>query len=199
MFPREGEDRPRIRFKGFADAWGQRRLSDAVKRKTESGVNDSILSVEYEDIETDTGTLRCSSRLKRTLKRGIYASPQDILFGKLRPYLHNRLIADERCVAIGDFWILQPKDIDSKFLFWSLFTRPFEKRANETIGSKMPRSDWSNVSSFLLQIPEETKETESVGTLFSLLNGLIALRQRELDKLKELKKSLLERMFPSEG
>ena len=122
-----------------------------------------------------------------------------MLYGKLRPYLQNWLNPQFKGIALGDFWVLNPTDISSGFLFVLIRTPTFERVANESTGTKMPRADWQNVSNTEFSIPLRKEEQEAIGALFQKLDSLIALHQRKHEKLKTVKQSLLEKMFPKEG
>ena len=136
---------------------------------------------------------------KHDKRGGIAFEPGDVLYGKLRPYLQNWLNPQFKGIALGDFWVLNPTDISSGFLFVLIRTPTFERVANESTGTKMPRADWQNVSNTEFSIPLRKEEQEAIGALFSKLDSLIALHQRKHEKLKTVKQSLLEKMFPKEG
>ena len=60
-----------------------------------------------------------------------------VLYGKLRPYLHNWLNPDFKGVAVGDWWVMRPVGIDKDFLFRLVQTKQFDEVANQSSGSKM--------------------------------------------------------------
>jgi len=132
---------------------------------------------------------------KNDSRQGIKFCSGDILYGKLRPYLHNWLLPSFNGLAVGDFWVLQPQKTDSQFLFRVIQTNKFDEISNQSIGTKMPRADWKYVSSTLFFVPSSIKEQQKIGSVFKSLDSLITLHQRKLEKLKNIKKSLLERMF----
>ena len=59
----------------------------------------------------------------------------------------------------------------------------------------MPRADWKLISKTEFFIPRTIDEQSAVGTYFDQLDNLITLHQRKLEKLKNIKKSMLEKMF----
>ena len=59
----------------------------------------------------------------------------------------------------------------------------------------MPRADWQNISNTEFSVPLCEEEQKAIGALFRKLDSLIALHQRELEILKNLKKAMLEKMF----
>jgi type I restriction enzyme S subunit len=151
--------------------------------------------VEYEDIISEAGRLNKNLFSKESKKAGIVFHSGDVLYGKLRPYLHNWLLADFNGLAVGDFWVLQTQNIRSSFLYRLIQSRQFDEVANLSTGTKMPRADWKLVSKVEFAVPTDMAEQSAIGQFFSQLDNLIALHQRELEKLQNLKKACLEKMF----
>lgn len=196
MFPQNGESVPRIRFKGFTDTWEQREFGDLVRRASEQAISNTQLpGLEYEDLISETGQLNKDISKKKSNKKGLLFDKGDILFGKLRPYLKNWLLADFSGVAVGDFWVLRPENVDNSFIYFLIQTPTFSLISNISSGSKMPRSDWGYVSSATFKLPRSKTEQVKIGNLFQQVDSLITLHQRKLDKLKNLKKACLEKMF----
>ncbi|EOA3388908.1 restriction endonuclease subunit S [Enterococcus faecalis] len=129
-------------------------------------------------------------------RKGIEFLPNDILYGKLRPYLKNWLKATFTGVALGDFWVFRVKNSDSDFIYSLIQADRYQKAANDTSGTKMPRSDWKKVSGTVFYVPNDLKEQQKIGTLFKQIDDAITLHQRKLDQLKELKKAYLQVIFP---
>ena len=134
-------------------------------------------------------------KLKESSKQGIVFNQGDVLYGKLRPYLHNWLLPTFSGLAVGDFWVLQHKDADSSFLFRLIQGQQFDDVANQSTGTKMPRADWNLVSKTLFFIPTSIDEQALIGRYFRSIDNLIALHQRKLDRMKELKKAFLDLIF----
>ncbi|MBR0160063.1 MAG: hypothetical protein IJQ02_02025, partial [Oscillospiraceae bacterium] len=87
-------------------AWEQRKLSDFAQRESEFRVSSAKCpSVEYEDVVAEEGRLNKDIRRKETQKTGIAFDGTQVLYGKLRPYLHNWLNPDFVGVAVGDWWV----------------------------------------------------------------------------------------------
>ena len=195
MFPKPGELVPEIRFEGFTDPWEQRKFSELIERRNDYSDDPILPRVEYEDIVPSQGTLNKDVINKRDKRSGIVFESGDVLYGKLRPYLQNWLNPQFRGIALGDFWVLNPIRIDSGFLFYLIRTSTFERIANESVGTKMPRADWQNVSNAEFVISSSKNEQRQIGTFFQKLDHLITLHQRKLELLKNIKKSLLDKMF----
>ncbi len=190
---------PEIRFKGFNDDWVEKKFSDIGSRVSSQHESQLLPCVEYEDIVAGKGQLNKDIRQKKVFKTGLKFEVGDVLFGKLRPYLKNWLLADFEGIAVGDFWVLRADAADSKFLFSLIQTDRFELISNLSSGSKMPRSDWGLVSKACFYVPINISENKQVGSFFQKLDSLINQHQQKHDKLSSIKKAMLEKMFPKQG
>lgn len=193
-------ENPKIRFKGFTKDWEQRKFSDIASRESVSRESSYDLpSLEYEDVIAEEGRLNKDISLKENIKKGIVFDGSQVLYGKLRPYLHNWLNPDFSGVAVGDWWVLKPNNADKSFIYRLIQTQRFDDIANQSAGSKMPRADWNLVSNTEFAIPVSQEEQEKIGEYFSSLDHLITLHQRKCEQTKKLKKYMLQKMFPRNG
>ena len=179
LFPQNGSSYPEIRFKGFTDPWEQRKFEEIAVRSSVICSDDTLPRVEYEDIVSGTGRLNKDIYAKQSSKSGITFHQGDVLYGKLRPYLQNWLLPTFDGLAVGDFWVLQPQNADSSFLYRLIQSRQFDEVANQSTGTKMPRADWKLVSKTVFSIPSNISEQAAIGTYFTALDNLITLHQRQ--------------------
>ena len=192
--------KPQIRFAKFKDTWEQRKFSDIATRESSISTSTTdVPSVEYEDVIAEEGRLNKDIHLKEAVKSGITFDGSQVLYGKLRPYLHNWLNPDFKGIAVGDWWVLKPINMDKKFLYRLIQTQQFDNIANQSSGSKMPRADWNLISNSEFMVPPSKEEQSKIGRYFDSLDNLITLHQRKYDKLTKVKKSMLEKMFPKNG
>ena len=190
---------PEIRFAGFTDPWEQRKFSDLADRISIQSSDSDLPQVEYEDIIPGEGTLNKELRDKEGGKTGIKFYAGDVLYGKLRPYLMNYLYPQFNGVAVGDFWVLRAAECDSSFLYRLVQTGSFQRLANVSSGSKMPRADWNLISQSFFAVPANHAEQKAIAKSLADLDNLITLHQRKYDKLCAVKKSMLDKMFPKPG
>ena len=190
---------PAIRFAGFTDPWEQRKFSNLTDRVSMQSSDPDLPQVEYEDIVSGEGTLNKDLRDKEGGKTGIKFYAGDVLYGKLRPYLMNWLYPQFNGVAVGDFWVLRATECDSSFLYRLVQTGSFQRLANVSSGSKMPRADWNLISQSFFAVPADYAEQRVIAKSLAELDNLITLHQRKYDKLVVFKKSMLEKMFPKDG
>ena len=125
------------------------------------------------------GRLNKDIYTKESSKSGIAFHQGDVLYGKLRPYLQNWLLPAFDGLAVGDFWVLQPQNADSSFLYRLIQSRQFDEVANQSTGTKMPRADWKLVSKTVFSIPSNIGEQAAIGTYFTALDNIITLHQRQ--------------------
>ena len=191
MFPQNGELYPEIRFEGFTEAWEQRKFGDIAMRESRSQESsDDYPFIEYEDVVAEEGRLNKDIRQKEGSKKGIVFDGSQVLYGKLRPYLHNWLNPDFSGVAVGDWWVLRPQNTDKNFVYRLIQTQLFDDIANQSAGSKMPRADWNLVSNAEFAVPTSHDEQEKIGDYFSNLDNLFTLHQRQQKRLKTAYKML---------
>ena len=195
MFPKKGEKYPKLRFAGFTDPWEKRKFGDIAVRISSISTVAELPRVEYEDIISGQGVLNKDIYEKQSNKQGIQFQSNDVLYGKLRPYLKNWLFARFSGIAVGDFWVLRGNDTDGLFLYTLIQSKEFDKVANQSTGTKMPRADWSLVSNTEFYIPSQQAEQRRIGEYLHQLDKLINLHQRKLEKLENIKKAYLNEMF----
>ena len=190
---------PKIRFQESEGVWKNVYFSEIAERISVSGQAGTLPGIEFEDIISGEGRLNKDVYQKECFKYGKLFNKGDVLFGKLRPYLKNIILADFRGVAIGDFWVLRSKENNSKFLYTMVLSEAFMKVANISSGSKMPRADWNLVSATRFNIPINKKEQQYIGKYFSIFDTQISTASSRLASLKQVKEASLQAMFPQKG
>ena len=195
MFPQNGSNVPEIRFAGFTVPWERRKFEDIAVRSSTISSESGLPRVEYEDIISGAGRLNKDIFAKESNKTGIVFHRGDVLYGKLRPYLQNWLLPSFNGLAVGDFWVLQPQNADSSFLYRLIQSRQFDEVANQSTGTKMPRADWRLVSKTEFFMPNTIDEQAAIGTFFEQIDSLITLHQCKYETLKRVKAALLQKMF----
>lgn len=199
MFADEKNPFPFIRFKGFTEAWEQRKLKELAIFNPKDNLPEEF---EYVDLESVIGTEMLShkktalsdapSRAQRLAKKG------DIFYQTVRPYQKNDYLFDkdaENYVFSTGYAQIRPK-INGNFLFQLLRTERFVKKVlNECTGTSYPAINSKDLSNIKVSYTNYKEEQRSIGSLLDNLDNLVALHQRKLDQLQKLKKSLLQNMF----
>ena len=197
MFPQNGGGYfSAIRFKGFKDEWILMNFSDMVQRVSTYDMSNILPCVEFEDIVAGEGVLNKDIFRKNVCKHGIRFTKNDVLFGKLRPYLKNILFSDFNGIAVGDFWVLRAMNkVDPYFLFLLVSSERFMNIANISSGSKMPRADWNLVSNSKFAIPPSLEEQRRIGSFFRKMDKQISLQTQKVELLKQVKRACLNKMI----
>ena len=192
-------EKPKIRFLKNKHSWVRNTFEEIAKRRTKSSDNPDLPRIEYQDIISGEGRLNTDLNKNIDSRKGIFFETNDILYGKLRPYLKNWLHPNFNGIALGDFWVFQARNCDSKFLFSLVQSPKFQRVANDTSGTKMPRSDWKTVSQTEFSIPTSNEEQSAIGSLFCTLDDLLASYKDNLANYQSLKATMLSKMFPKAG
>ena len=206
MFPRNGANVPEIRFSGFTDAWEQRKLgevADIVGGGTPSTSNDDYWDGDidwYAPAEIADQIYVASSERKITQQGYDNSSAKmlpvgTVLFTSRAGIGKTAILRKEGCTNQG-FQSIVPhiNELDSYFIF----SRSEEmKRYGETVGagSTFVEVSGKQMANMELMMPTTMEEQVTIGSFFSNLDSLITLHQRKLDKLRQIKRSMLEKMF----
>ena len=206
MFPKNGSNIPEIRFKGFTDPWEQRKLgelADIVGGGTPStGVSDYWDGdIDwYAPAEIAEQIYLTSSQRKITEEGYNHSSAKmlpvgTVLFTSRAGIGKTAILTQKGCTNQGFQSIVPHKiELDSYFIF----SRTEElKQYGETVGagSTFVEVSGKQMANMELMMPKTMAEQKTIGQYFASLDNLITLHQRELEKLQNIKKSMLEKMF----
>lgn len=151
--------------------------------------------IELEHIEPDTGLLLGRVQLRKQDSLKNLCKPNDIVFGKLRPYLRKFLFAKTECAVSSETWVLTVVDgILPRFLFYLIQSGPFMQAANVSSGTKMPRSEWSNVANAKFHIPNAGRQL-AIANCLSEVDSRIHQTQRVISAMEVYKRGLLQALF----
>lgn len=208
-FPKNGEQVPKIRFSGFSNDWEQRKLWDVCEIKdsaripnsewTESGVPYIRASdVTNENID---GVLFISQERYEFYKNRTGApTKDDVLFNGGGEIGKSLLITDENLIYVQGGAVLYARTSESSKLVGQYLKIYFEtthaKSYIDTTSAGGTMKHFTLKPSQMMPIlMPSVDEQEKIGTYFSNLDHLITLHQSKLEKLKMIKKSMLETMF----
>ena len=123
----------------------------------------------------------------------------DTLMSNIRPYLKKTWLADCDGVCSSDVLVFSPDTVAPDYLHRIISSEHFVSSVMSAAkGSKMPRGDKYQMMKMKVMIPS-LSEQQKIGSFFRKLDDLLALHQRQTQKLTELKQGLLQNMFPREG
>jgi len=203
MFPKNGSNVPEIRFKGFTDAWEQRKLREiATYKNGKSNENYQVCSGKYELINLNSvsidGGLKHSGKFvdiaTETLRKNdLVMILSDVAHGDLLGRValipeNNKFVLNQRVALLR---------LDDSRCAEFLFSYINSKQAyfkSLGAGSSQLNISKDTVENFDIKLPS-LEEQISVSKFFEALDNLITLHQRKLEKLKNIKKACLEKMF----
>ena len=206
MFPQNGSNVPEIRFRGFTDPWEQRKLGEVAD--IVGGGTPSTENPEYWDGDIDwyapaeiADQIYVHTSQRKITEQGYDNSsakllpPGTVLFTSRAGIGKTAILARKGCTNQGFQSIVPHKDkLDSYFIF----SRTEElKRYGEFVGagSTFVEVSGKQMAAMDMMMPSTLQEQQTIGRLFSTLDNLITLHQRELEKLQKIKKAMLEKMF----
>ena len=206
MFPKNGSSVPEIRFKGFTDAWEQRKLGEVVKEVTR---NDPTSEAPIMMITANNGFIEQSERYAfdnagESLKKYILLQKGELAYNhgasKLRPFGSCFALTTAESARIPFVYhCFSAENKNAEFLSIELNGSEVESQLRKIVSSGARMDGLLNISfdeySTVTVLLPDIKEQEHIVDFFRNLDHLITLHQRELEKLQNIKKSMLEKMF----
>ncbi len=124
---------------------------DLISEKAE--VNENIPKIGLENVESKTGKFIESNSDFAGI--GVRFKENDILFGKLRPYLAKVWLSNTEAQAVGDFYVFRSKnEVSPEFAKYRILDKSFIEVTNSsTYGTKMPRVSWEYISDLPIAFP----------------------------------------------
>lgn len=191
MFPRDGSNIPEVRFAGFTDPWEQRKLGDIFKYEQPGAY--IVESTDYDD----------------SFSTPVLTAGQSFILGYTDEKFGIKNASSEAPVVIFDDFTTSSHYVDFPFKVKSSAMKLLSLRdeADDIYCAKSILQNlnytpttherhWISVFSDIdVIIPSDKTEQSHIGNCFKSLDNLITLHQRKLEKLKNIKKSMLESMF----
>jgi len=196
-------DAPAIRFKGFSDAWEQRKLGELVLFNPKDELPQTF---EYVDLESVVGTEMLSHRTEvkssAPSRAQRLAHTGDLFYQTVRPYQKNNYLfekPDNNYVFSTGYAQMRPY-VDGYFLLSLVQSERFVKVVlDNCTGTSYPAINANDLAEIEVAAPSDESEAQKIGTIFRSIDNLITLHQRKFEKLTNVKKSMLEKMFPQNG
>jgi len=207
IFSKNGADTPEIRFKGFNEKWGEKRLGDIALVKTGYPFDSIDFNNEGEYLVITNGNIQNDSSyvdnlvgnridiLNNDTLNEYILNQNDILItmdgtvGRVAKVVESKQILAQRVGRVVSC-------IESEFVYYLLNTGDFfQKMTLLSTGGTIKHISLNNIYSYISYIPKCETEQTKIGNYFQKLDKLIDLQQKELEKLKNIKKASLEKMF----
>ena len=203
MFPQNGSSYPEIRFKGFTDPWEQRKFSDITFPAGEK--NKDNLPLESYSITNEHGFVPQDEKfenggtMREADKRMYYiVSPNSFAYNPARINVGSigyQNIGKNVIVSSLYEVFKTSEDVDDRLLWHWFKSSGFQKLIMQLQeGGVRLYFYYDKLCMGEVSLPS-LDEQRKIGKLFDTLDNLITLHQRELEKLQNIKKSMLEKMF----
>ena len=180
---------PKIRFKGFTDVWEQRKAKDLCSITTgKSNTQDQVQDGKYPFYIRSDVPVR-SNRYLYDEEAVITIGDGNI--GRVFHYVNGKFDLHQRCYKMADF-----KALTAKYFYYYFSTKFYERAMSMTAKATVDSVRLEMISDMEIKFPKSTTEQTNISELFTNLDNLITLHQRKCDTLVNVKKSLLEKMFP---
>ena len=201
MFPQNGASVPEIRFKGFTDPWEQRKLGDITVELSEYATQElglplltsSRSGLMYQDEYRDSRTTKSTETLFSVVPVGTctyrHMSDDDVF--------HMNINTLEKGLVSREYPVFEAsKGNNLEFLVQHINSSEEFKAfcAEQKKGGTRTRLYYNTLCQFTVRVPA-LKEQAQISQCLKKLDTLITLHQRKLEKLQNIKKSCLEKMF----
>lgn len=191
--------KPQIRFAGFDDEWEQHKLEEECRITMGQSPNGTT----YSEVPSDYILVQGNADLKNgwvfpriwTTQKTKTAEVGDLIIsvrapaGSMGKTAYNVVLGRGVAAIKGNEFIYQTLVKMDDYGYWKKLAA----------GSTFESINSDVISNALIVIPQNIKEQEKLGVFFKNLDYLIALYQSKYDKLINIKKSMLEKMFPKDG
>ena len=173
---------PKLRFKGYEDAWEQRKLGTAINVKS---------GKDYKHLDEGDVPVYGTGGYMLSVSEALENTRDAIGIGR-------KGTIDKPFVLKAPFWTVDtlfyciPKENNSLSFLYSLFQSINWKLYDESTG--VPSLSKTVIDGVTIKLTSEDEQS-SIGEYFESVNNLITLHQRKLDELKNMKKTLLQQMF----
>ena len=192
MFPKNGATVPEIRLKGFSDAWEQRKVSELFR-----------VTRGYVLAATQTETAKTAEKpypvySSQTKDKGLMGYYKDYLYEDAITWTTDGANAGTVNYRAGKFYctnvcgVLLSNEVKANQMIAEALNNVAKGYVSYVGNPKLMNNVMADI---VIQIPTQAEEREQLSSFFTNLDHLITLHQRELEKLKNIKKACLEKMF----
>lgn len=188
LFPKEGEATPEIRFNGFTEDWGKRKIKDICS------ISNGCMNTQD---AKEKGMYPFFIRSEQVMKSDTYVYDEEAILtpgegriGEIFHYIDGKYTAHQRVYRLFNFI----EEVFPTYLLHELKNN-FKKHALQNSSTATaPSIRMGTIADYEFMLPN-LDEQKAIGEYFSRLDNLINLNKEKLDKLKNVKSSLLDNMF----
>ena len=192
--------KPQIRFKGFTDAWEQRKLGEYFEERNERSGEGELISVTINSGIKKFNELGRFDSKPEDLSKYKRVEVGDIAYNSMRMWQGASGYSPYAGILSPAYTVITPKNGISSLFFAYLIKRPLMIHLFEINSQGLTSDTWNlkfpAFSRIEASAPFSVKEQDRIAELFTILDNLITLHQRKYEKFVKIKKALLEKMFP---
>ena len=199
MFPKGGSLYPEIRFAGFTDPWEQRKLGELFEESDERASDREILSVSVangiypaseSDRETNPGASLANYKIVHF---------GDVVYNSMRMWQGAVDASRYDGIVSPAYVVTRPtSEVYARF-FARLLRQPMLLKQYQQVSQGNSKDTqvlkFDDFASIRISMPASENEQRQIGAFFDRLDSLITLHQRKLELLRNIKKSMLDKMF----
>lgn len=211
MFPKNGCNISEIRFKGFVDTWKQRKLEEvglatggtSIESEFKKGEKYKVISIGSYSENSTYNDQGIRAKLSDKTKKRIL-NKDDLTMILNDKTASGRIIGRVLIIDKSDMYVFNQRTqriepyrdkYDATFLYEMLNAPQIRNKIfKQSQGNTQIYVNWSTIKELKYMIPN-LDEQKQLGNMFKKIDNLIILNQRKLENLKNIKKSLLEKMF----
>lgn len=193
---------PNLRFKEYKDDWiiddiGNVISIDCPKYNPLKGKN-IYPCIELDNLDQETGILlnTYNSKNQNSIKNKF--EKENILYGKLRPYLKKYFYPNFEGVCSTEIWVMKSIKLLPKWIYYFVQTDYFSNLTNISSGSKMPRADWNYIKNELIYYPKNSQEAMKIADMLETIDKRIQTQIKIIEDYEELKSWITDQIFNRE-
>ena len=198
LFPKKDEIKPEVRYKNFSDAWEQRKLGEILKERKERSSIGELISVTINNGVVKADSLERKDNSSSDKSNYKVVCKGDIAYNSMRMWQGASGYSPYNGILSPAYTVLIPTEkVDSKFISY-MFKKEKMLQQFQKYSQGLTSDTWNLKYPMLKDIPvlfPKIDEQVSIRKHLDNISSLIALHQRKLEKLKQLKKFLLQNMF----
>ncbi|MDA8234354.1 MAG: restriction endonuclease subunit S [Clostridia bacterium] len=178
--------------------WHRSKLKHEINLVTDKARQDEEIRkyVGLENVEPFTGRFKFENGEEPKIEgEALLFEKNDVLFGKLRPYLAKCVIADFSGRCTFELLVMRPKTISNRYLFYLMLSDGFLKAIDSsTYGAKMPRASWGFIGNQLLYLPPVSEQyaiAKYLDCRVEKIDSIINAKQKQLDLLQQQRQAVI--------
>lgn len=189
----------RRRLPGFSGEWEVKPFAQIARiRNTKVQTLGNPVAencIELEQVESETGRILYWADATNRATVKYQFEPDDVLFGRLRPYLRKFHRANIQGICSTEIWPLMTQGIDGGFLYQVIQSDGFIAAACESYGTHMPRADWGKIAIHQIQVPVDRKEQQAIGEVLADMESEIQTLESRLAKARAVKEGMMQNLL----